>query len=68
MAYSVYGMVWAYNSGYYYWHLGNYAGRAIASTVKIVDWCLNYSELHPYWAVAFQAYYDSNKKWDAELA
>ena len=63
LGYSVYGAVWAYNSGYYFWHMGMYLGRAVSNTVICVDWLLNYSTLQPYWNLALQDYKDAQMEY-----
>ena len=63
LGYSVYGAVWAYNSGYYFWHMGMYLGRAVSNTIICVDWLLNYSTLQPYWNLALQDYKDAQMEY-----
>lgn len=64
LAYSIYGVMWAYQSDYFYWHLGMYLGRAIADTYIALDWVLNFSALQPYWNVAFAQYKEGHDAWE----
>lgn len=63
LAFSVYGAMWAYQSDYFYWHFGMYLGRALADTYIVIDWVLNYTELQPYWNLAFQTYKEGQDAW-----
>jgi hypothetical protein len=52
LGWSFYAAWFNYQTGYFYWNTGYYMGRAIADTYIVLDWCVNFSQLQPYWALA----------------